>query len=208
MNQRQVKRRKTDHDSETCVVSRPLMGPATHSSWTTSFHTPLILSSYASALFYIVFVFFVLFLVYHAFSTIRLEIHEQAQQLIQSQFSAVEECAGKYERNECDRTSFPPDWGLDYKCLEWAKYPFSRSQRVLAFFFLFLYATRQSLTNDGLSFDFFTCMQEDPHHIRRADVAARVFGELINTFFSALSFKTMVGFCLVVSFALLFSLVS
>jgi hypothetical protein len=34
-------------------------------------------------------------------------------------------------------------------------------------------------------------MQKNPRVIKRADIAARVFGELINSFFDALTLKTM-----------------
>ncbi|KAI8337167.1 Brl1/Brr6 domain-containing protein [Chlamydoabsidia padenii] len=35
------------------------------------------------------------------------------------------------------------------------------------------------------------CMQKNPHVVKRAHIAARVFGELINSFFNALTLKTM-----------------
>ncbi|ORX62216.1 hypothetical protein DM01DRAFT_301039 [Hesseltinella vesiculosa] len=50
------------------------------------------------------------------------------------------------------------------------------------------------------------CMQDDPYNVKKIDAAARVFGDLINTFCNALSFKTMIAICLVVFFTSVFSL--
>ncbi|CAO3600176.1 unnamed protein product [Absidia cylindrospora] len=46
--------------------------------------------------------------------------------------------------------------------------------------------------------DWLKCMQKNSHVISRSDIAARVFGELINSFFDALTLKTMFALCLLV----------
>ncbi|KAI8093142.1 Di-sulfide bridge nucleocytoplasmic transport domain-containing protein [Halteromyces radiatus] len=48
------------------------------------------------------------------------------------------------------------------------------------------------------------CMQQNTRVVKRADIGARVFGELINSFFDALTLKTMVALSLLMFGPILF----
>jgi hypothetical protein len=116
---------------------------------------PHILSYYAQFLLNVFIVFFMMYLVYSFWSTIRSDVDIKSREVASETLAEMAACTREFRDNKCDHADRVP--AMEIVCNNWEK-----------------------------------CMQQDPTKVGRAQVSAKTFAEILNSFMEPISIKAMV----------------